>query len=129
MSDRFVFPLYLRAYLTVIRVDIQLASRGFVEVYNWIKNLAPNSANPGLRTSEAICRAVDIACVFYFKEVLCLQRAAVTTILLRENGFPAEMVIGVQQWPFRAHAWVEVGGRIANDRPYLGEIYQVMDRC
>ncbi len=129
MSDRFTFPFYLRAYLALIWVDIQLWARGFVGVHARIKILAPRRVNSGTRTSEAICRTVDVACVFYFKEVLCLQRAAVTTALLRENGFPAEMVIGVHQWPFRAHAWVEVEGRIANDRPYLREIYQVMDRC
>jgi hypothetical protein len=38
-------------------------------------------------------------------------------------------VIGAQQMPFKAHAWVEVGSRVVNDKPYTPEIYQVLDRC
>ena len=39
------------------------------------------------------------------------------------------MVIGAQQMPFKAHAWVEVGGSVVNDKPYTPEMYQVLDRC
>jgi hypothetical protein len=72
---------------------------------------------------------VDLACIWYWKEALCLQRSAATACLLKEYGLPAQMVIGAQQLPFRAHAWVEVDGRIVNDKPYMSEIYAVLDRC
>jgi hypothetical protein len=39
------------------------------------------------------------------------------------------MVIGAQQTPFIAHAWVEVDGRVVNDKAYMPEIYAVLDRC
>jgi hypothetical protein len=39
------------------------------------------------------------------------------------------MVIGAQLMPFRAHAWVEVDGRVVNDKPYAAEVYTVLDRC
>jgi Transglutaminase-like superfamily len=39
------------------------------------------------------------------------------------------MVIGVQQLPFVAHAWVEVESRVVNDKPYISEIYSVLSRC
>ena len=42
---------------------------------------------------------------------------------------PAQMVIGTQQIPFRAHAWVEVDGSVVNDKPYTPEMYAVLDRC
>jgi len=38
------------------------------------------------------------------------------------------MIIGAQQMPFRAHAWVEVGGRVVNDKPYIREVYAALDR-
>jgi hypothetical protein len=72
---------------------------------------------------------MDLACVFYFKRVLCLQRSAATTVLLRRHGWNAEMVIGVQLMPFQSHAWVEVQSRVVNDKPYVTEIFQVLDRC
>ena len=78
---------------------------------------------------ERICAAVDMACIWYPKEVLCLQRSAATACLLKRYGIPAQMVIGAQQMPFRAHAWVEVDGRVVNDKPYTPEMYAVLDRC
>ena len=76
-----------------------------------------------------ICRAVDIACIWYWKEVLCLQRAAATTCLLRKHGTAAQMVLGVQQTPFRAHAWVEISRQVVNDKPYMRDLYRVIDVC
>lgn len=125
----FSFLLFLRAYLVLLRMDLQLACRGFASVHQAVKQLAVESQSTDARTEQAVCRAVDLACVLYFKQVLCLQRAAATTYLLRNSGIPAEMVIGVQQCPFRAHAWVEVAGRVANDKPYIAKLYAVMDRC
>jgi hypothetical protein len=80
-------------------------------------------------TSEELSRPMDLACVFYFKKVLCLQRSAATTILLRRYGLSAEMVTGAQILPLEFHAWVEIGGVVVNDRPYMNEIYQVLERC
>lgn len=50
------------------------------------------------------------------KQVLCLQRSAVTTCLMRHNGLRATMVLGAQTLPFKAHAWTEVDGRAVNER-------------
>src|ERR1700722_813588 len=82
------------------------------------------------RTSwEQLCRAMGFACIFYFKRVLCLQRSAATTVLLRRHGWDAEMVTGAQILPFEPHAWVEIANDVVNDKPYMHEIYQVLDRC
>lgn len=79
--------------------------------------------------ASSLCGAVDMACVFYFKPVLCLQRSAATTILLRRFGWKAEMVIGAQMLPFQAHAWVEVDGCVVNDKPYIRDMFQEFARC
>jgi transglutaminase superfamily protein len=80
-------------------------------------------------SNEQLCRSMDFACVFYFKRVLCLQRSAATTILLRRYGWDARMITGAQILPFRSHAWVEIEGRVVNDKPYMREIYQLLDQC
>jgi hypothetical protein len=72
---------------------------------------------------------VDLACVFYFKQVLCLQRSAAATVMLRRFGWPAMMVIGAELTPFRSHAWVEIEGATVNDKPYMRDIYQVLESC
>lgn len=129
ISTKSGLPLLLRAYAGLLRVDLELAFRGFAAVHARVKRCDRKSELHDSRTTEEICQAVNVACVLYFKEVLCLQGSAVTACLLRKCGIPGEMVIGVQQWPFRAHAWVEVEGRVANDKLYVAEIYGVMDRC
>lgn len=73
-----------------------------------------------------VCEAVHTAAVWYPKQTLCLQKASVTTSLLRQHGFQADMKIGVRKQPFHAHAWVEVDGQVVGDhqnvRKYFREI-------
>ena len=78
---------------------------------------------------DRIVVAVNHACVWYPKRSLCLQRSAVLTCMLRRYGFPAEMVIGTQRLPFKAHAWVELNGRVVNDKPDMPELYAEIERC
>jgi hypothetical protein len=72
---------------------------------------------------------MDVASVFFPTTVRCLQRSAATAILLRRHGIQSEMVIGIQLMPMKSHAWVEVGGRVVNDKPHIQELYQQLDRC
>lgn len=80
------------------------------------------------RTAD-LNHAMDLACVFYFKHVMCLQRSAATTLLLRRHGLRAELVIGAQILPFKSHAWTEIDGVVVNDKPYMMDIYRVLERC
>lgn len=121
--------LILRAYLMLIHFHIYLVRGDFSGLYKIVRNEETTEGPPNPYAAERICAAVDIACIWYWKEVLCLQRSAVTACLLKRHGVPAQMVIGVQQIPFRAHAWVEVDGSVVNDKPYTPEMYAVLDRC
>ncbi|MGD1078953.1 MAG: lasso peptide biosynthesis B2 protein [Candidatus Sulfotelmatobacter sp.] len=121
--------LILKAYLKLIRFDLYLARGDFAALYDEVRNYPVENTTPAPGTVECICSAVDIACIWYWKEALCLQRSAATSCLLKSHGIFAQMVIGAQQLPFKAHAWVEVGGRVVNDKPYLSELYSVLDRC
>lgn len=121
--------LVLRAYLKLVHFDLYLARGNFAALYNKVRNYPIGKKEPSRNAVERICFAVDMACIWYWKEALCLQRSAATACLLKRNGVAAQMVIGAQQMPFKAHAWVEVDGRIVNDKPYMREIYGVLERC
>src|SRR5689334_13059879 len=121
--------LVLRAYLRLIYFDLYLSRGNFAALHDRVRNYPAVETPPHPDTIQNICAAVDMACIWYWKEVLCLQRSAATTCLLKRYGVPAEMLIGARQMPFRAHAWVEVEGRVVNDKPYMREIYAVLDRC
>jgi hypothetical protein len=121
--------LVLRAYLMLVYFDLYLIRGNFSVLYKKVREY-PMSRVIGFPTAtERVCAAVDIACIWYWKEVLCLQRSAATACLLRGYGVAAQLVIGAQQMPFKAHAWVEVDGRIVNDKPYMREMYAVLDQC
>jgi hypothetical protein len=121
--------LVLQAYVRLIQFDCYLARRTFHALYEKVR-LYPIGSRPSSHDAvERICSAVDMACIWYWKEALCLQRSAATTCILRAHGVPAELVIGTQQIPFKAHAWVEVDGHVVNDKPYMPEMYAVLDRC
>ena len=121
--------LVLKAYLKLIYFDLYLARGSFSALYEKVRGYAIGKQTPSADAIERICSAMDMACIWYWKEALCLQRSAATACLLRRYGIPAQLIIGAQQMPFKAHAWVEVGGRVVNDKPYTPGIYAVLDRC
>src|SRR3984957_7686570 len=121
--------LILKAYLMLIRFDFFLARGTLARLYDKVSSHPVGKTTPAADAVECICSAVDMACIWYWEEALCLQRSAATSCLLKRSGVPAQMVIGVQQVPFKAHAWVEVDGQVVNDKPYTPEMYAVLDRC
>ena len=121
--------LVLKAYLKLIRFDLYLARGNFAALYDKVRKYPVGKQAPAPDAVERLCSAVDMACIWYWKEALCLQRSAATACLLKKYGVPAQMVIGAQQMPFKAHAWVEVGGRVVNDKSCAPEMYAVLDRC
>jgi hypothetical protein len=120
--------LVARAFLALLWADVQLFLRGFRKLHHEVKGALVRPAREPSDLRAAL-KAVDVASVLYFKEVRCLQRSAATVLLLRKAGAAAELVIGVQQWPLRAHAWVEIGGTVVNDRPHITEAFAVIERC
>lgn len=121
--------LVLKAYLKLIHFDLYLARGNFQALYDRVRSYPLGTDAPPPAATQHICSAVDMACIWYWKEALCLQRSAATACLLKKYGVAAQMVIGAQQMPFKAHAWVEVDGHVVNDKPYTPEIYAVLDRC
>ena len=121
--------LVLKAWLELIKAEYFLSRGYFSRLYGRVRTFPIDAAPSAAKDRELVCHAVDLACAFYFKEVLCLQRSAVTSCLLRRYGIPAQMVIGVQQMPFRSHAWVEADGEVINDAPHVRDLYMVLDRC
>lgn len=120
--------LVTRAYWKLIYFDLCLRRGNFAVLYDKVRDYPVRTSAKSDGTIQKVCAAVDIACIWYWKHVLCFQRSAATACLLKDYGIPAQMLIGAQQIPFRAHAWVEVDGNIVNDRPYVREIYGVLDR-
>jgi hypothetical protein len=122
--------LVFESWLLLLYFEFVMYFQGFKRVHDIVRRqkVCPIAMGHNPPSAE-LCRAIDLACVFYFKTVLCLQRSAATSLLLRRHGWGAEMVIGAQVLPFKSHAWVELSGAVVNDKPYMLDIYRVLDRC
>lgn len=120
--------LFWKAFLGLLTFDLLLLGRDFRRLHRIVSNwkVAPYSTSSA---TDRACEAINRACSWYPKRVLCLQRSAVTTCLLRSCGIPARMVLGAQKMPFKAHAWVEVGGCVFNDSAEVQTRYGVWERC
>lgn len=124
-----MFRLFLQAYWNLVFFDFYLVRGNFDALHGRVRNYPTSARLPERDALHRVCSAVDMACIWYWKEALCLQRSAATTCLLRKHGISAVLVIGAQQMPFQAHAWVEVDRRVVNDKVYMPEMYAVLDRC
>jgi transglutaminase superfamily protein len=121
--------LFWKALIGLTVFDSLLLVRNFATLHRIVRNWKSSAMKASPNTAERICDAVNLACSWYPKRALCLQRSAVTTCLLRSYGIAAEMVIGAQKLPFKAHAWVEVAGRAVNERTDVQTIYGIWERC
>jgi len=123
--NRFVFE----SWILLLLLEGTMRIQGFSKLHEWVRRQRVQAdSGRAAPTAEELCHAVDLACVFYFKQVLCLQRSAATALLLKRHGYDAKLAIGAQVLPFKSHAWVEIGENVMNDKPYVPEIYMVLER-
>jgi hypothetical protein len=121
--------LFFQAVLGLITYDVLLLVGKFRTVRGLVGRWKVASQTAPAELAERIVHAINFACICYPKQVLCLQRASVTTCLMRRHGIAAQMVLGAQKTPFAAHAWVEIEGRAINERSNVQAKYNVWERC
>ena len=104
--------LVLRALYEIARYEVVLAALGSGHILSQLRRQSTLIQSTSAELEKTVCDAVLLATCFYWKPVLCLQRAVCTVRLLRANGIHARLVIGYRPSPFFSHAWVEVDGRV-----------------
>lgn len=121
--------LVWKALVALLAFDLLGFGRNFAKMHRFVSRWKTSHRTVADDTVNSVCAAINYACVWYPKRVLCLQRSAVTTCLLRHRGVPGRMVLGAQDLPFKAHAWTEVEGRAVNERNDVQQVYSVLDYC
>ena len=109
--------LVFRAFYEIARYAVVLSLLGSGRVLSQLKRQSVTAKTADSESEKTICDAVLLATCFYWKPVLCLQRAVCTVRLLRRHGIQARLVIGYRPSPFFSHAWVEVDGRVVYGSP------------
>lgn len=104
--------LVCRALYELARYEVVLSLLGSGRILSQLRRQSVSLRSTSAELERAICDAVLLATCFYWKPVLCLQRAVCTVRLLRRHGIHARLVIGYRPSPFFSHAWVEVDGRV-----------------
>jgi hypothetical protein len=121
--------LFAKALISLAAFDRLGFSSDFAAMCQFVRDWPTAPGPPSHEAVNQVCKAVNYACVWYPKRVLCLQRSAVTTCLLRACGVPAQMVMGAQKFPFKAHAWTEVNSSPINERRDVRKVYLLWERC
>lgn len=112
------FPILWRAAALVCAVRLGLWVVPFARLRGLVVFLAhPGSRNAGHYSAEQLSWAVR-AVSRYVPRATCLTQALVLHILLRREGLPSRIRIGVSKdaGHFEAHAWVE-----SQDRVVIGD--------
>jgi Transglutaminase-like superfamily/Coenzyme PQQ synthesis protein D (PqqD) len=119
----------LTALFGLLAFDFLLRFRGFEALISKVENwptLEPR--NTDLEVCRHVCAMVNRAQVYYPRKAMCLQHSAVVTCLLRRRGVPAQMVLAAQEFPPKAHAWVDVAGTVVNDSQQVKTRYRELRR-
>jgi hypothetical protein len=124
MPTRFLF---WKALMGLLLYRLLVRENKFAQLHDRVRQWRVKSPQADVETLTRVQEAVDLACLWYPKPVLCLHRSVVLTYLLRRAGVPAMLIIGAQRVPFRSHAWVEVEGRVVNDKPDMRNRYLVLE--
>ena len=120
-----------RVWLALIRLHYELQLTGFNQVFSrytaaYGSHLARPVRNWPQHAADWVW-AIDVACRLVPWQARCLHRSFLGYRFLRKQvGVPVVMTIGVQKFPFSAHAWLTLNGRCVNEEPELVARYTVI---
>jgi hypothetical protein len=111
-----------RAWISLASIEFALRFRSFHRVLDEVEGVAPTATvvQPfEFGRARAYARWIDVAARHHVVRARCLHRSLVLHKWLRSEGLPSALRIGVRKKAdgISAHAWVEMGGEILNDRP------------
>lgn len=119
----------LTAFFGLLAFDLVLRLRGFEALIRKVETWPIREPrNSNVEICRRVCAIVNRAQVYYPRKAMCLQHSAVVTCLLRRCGVPAQMVLAAQEFPPKAHAWVDVGGTVVNDSQQVKTRYRELRR-
>ena len=114
----------LKAFMTLLNVNFYMKFGGFYSTIQLIKKTRKNQTNysiPHDDELEELANLVNKACFLYPTRTKCLEWAITYVLLALKQNWKCNLEIGVQNYPFLAHAWVECDGKVIMDSQALRE--------
>lgn len=105
-------------YLTYVHLSIRIF--GLYFLIRKLQRLKPMQPLPfQIEDIENLQTCLNKACKLFPLKTKCLEWAITLTLIGLKRKWPLNLIIGVQNYPFGSHAWVEVQGKIIGDDPTL----------
>jgi Transglutaminase-like superfamily len=128
--------MFRRAAILLRLVRLSLRLRGYGKTFTSLQRRVQFHAREtgtGLVSHEevrAACRMVRAALRYSFAQFSCLEESLTLWYLLRKQGTPACLRIGVRKENerFEAHAWVELRGEALNQPEELHRHYAAFEQ-
>lgn len=114
----------IKALLKVIKVNFYIKFLGFDKTICLIKNARKKNTHyyvPSHNDLKYLAGVVNRACLLYPRRTKCLEWSIIYVLLALQKEWKCNLEIGVQNYPFMAHAWVECDGKIVMDSQDLRE--------
>lgn len=106
------------AFVAVALSRLSLKTAGFRRTIRLARRLTRGpAADQNHLVADQSARAIAIAAAFFPGRAICLEQSVALYVLLRRRGVAAALRIGVQPYPFQAHAWVELDGQPVYENP------------
>ncbi len=127
--------MFRRAAMLLPLVRWSLRLRGYGKTFTWLQKRVQFQArgtqsSPEAREEvQATCRMVRAALRYSLAQYSCLEESLTLWYLLRKQGIPACLRIGVRKEneKFEAHAWVEHDGEALNQDEAMHKHYAAFE--
>lgn len=121
-------PGVFRSMMLLFVCDVALRVFGFARTLRWARRVAGDASGVDAR-DELVKQTIHyilVATAFYPGRSKCLEQTVALFILLRRRGAPVDIRLGVQPYPFSAHAWLELRGAPLTETPEVIERFALM---
>jgi hypothetical protein len=116
--------------VAIVRWALKLA--GYERTRRWIERRIARVPVIGDGDPPTVARveyAVALGAALFPGRAQCLERSLVLYDYLRCRGISVQIRLGIQRYPFMAHAWVEYRGETINDVPEHVRIFTAFDEA
>lgn len=114
----------LKAFTTLIKVNFYIKFKGLyptIQVIKRSRKINTEYTIPQAEELRDLANVVNKACLMYPTRTKCLEWAMTFVLLALKRKWKCNLEIGVQNYPFMAHAWVECDGKVVMDSQELRE--------
>lgn len=116
--------LIIEAYITLFKVNLTLKIMGFAYLIKKLKNIPKDISSYALKDEDSfkpLVVSLNKAWLLFPQEIACLEWSMALVLMALRRKWKCNLTIGVQTFPFYAHAWVEAGGKIIAESPEFSQ--------